>query len=60
MWIRTKDGWYIHELRGVSYVSWVIEADKENALLFPLDKIDEWIELMRRWTGKELEAVKPF
>ena len=61
-WIRTKRDawWYISELRGAVFVTWVNSRDKANAFNFPADKIDEWLKLMEDMTGEELEAVVPF
>ena len=59
MWIKTKDGWYLHEVRGVCFVSWVSEKDKANATVFPKDKIDGWLILMSDLSGKDLIAVEP-
>ena len=59
MWIRTLDGWYICELRGVVFVTWVSVADKAHAAVLPKDKIDDWIRVMSAMTGKNLEAVEP-
>lgn len=59
MWIRTKDGWYIHEVRGVCFFTWVSEAEREHAARFPLAAIDAWVDLMSKATGMQLEAVTP-
>jgi hypothetical protein len=59
MWIRTKDKkWYICELCGVNYVTWVTKQDILFALIFPADKIDDWVMIMESMTGKKLEKVK--
>lgn len=61
MWIRTKDGkWYICELRGVVFVSWVNERDRGHAAIFPEKDIDEWVKILGRMTGEDLEAVSPW
>jgi len=60
MWIRTEDGWYVHELRGACFVTWVTAADKANAAYFPEKDIDGWIELLSKMVGIPLEAVAPF
>ena len=62
MWIRTKTKptWYIHELRGVCYVSWVSLMDKGHASYFPKDDIEKWIEVLSKMTGLDLEGEIPF
>lgn len=58
-WIRTTDGrWYVHELRGVVYVSWVAERDRQHALRFPAQRAHWWVEFFRAATGLEVEAVE--
>lgn len=59
MWIRTKDGWYVHEIRGACFISWVSSADKTSAGVFPTNRIVEFLTFLSDWTGKELEAVEP-
>lgn len=60
MWIRTKDGnFYVHEIRGAIYISWVSKADKANSAFFPKDKIDQWLKLIADSTELELEAIEP-
>lgn len=60
MWIRTLDGWYVCEIRGVVFVTWVSEKDKAHAAQFPEDKITEWVDLLESSTGKKLQTVAPF
>ena len=62
MWIRTKTipAWYIAELRGVCYITWVSEKDKAHATIFPVEKIGEWIDVVDDLTGFNNEAVRPF
>ncbi len=60
MWLRTEDGYYISEIRGVVYVTWVSEQDKAHAAVFPNELISEWRFIMERTTGKYLEAIVPF
>ena len=60
MWLRTKDKqWYVHELRGVCYISWVSAKDKANAAVFPKFEVDDWVEVISSLAGFELEAVEP-
>lgn len=35
MWMRTIDGWYVHELRGVCYVSFVQEKGQGKCRHIP-------------------------
>jgi len=65
-WLRTKTHprWYIHELKGACYVSWVSEADKAQALSFSNDSVEKWAktlsEALSDITGFELEIIEPF
>lgn len=52
---KTRPAFYIHELRGVCYISWASEEDKSEALNFPSTKIDKWQETLSVITGFELE-----
>ena len=60
MWIRTKTNpaFYIHEIRGVIYISWVSEKDKTRALPFPLTDADRWRDILSEMTELNLEIVK--
>jgi hypothetical protein len=51
--IKTSDGWYVHELRGVVYVTWVCGANREHALVFHCDQpaIENWCVLIHDMTG---------
>lgn len=53
-YLKTIEGWYVHEIRGACYVSWVSEKDKDEALKFPLEGSGLWMELLSTWTGKSL------
>lgn len=61
MWLRTKTVpvWYIHELRGACYVSWVSSTDKAEAMVFSTNA-EEWCKVLSEITGFDLEIVKPF
>ena len=60
MWIRTKDGsFYVHNIHGAVYASWVSKKDKANSAYFPRNKIDQWLELLAVTADLELEAVEP-
>jgi hypothetical protein len=60
MWIKTEDGWFICELRGVCFLTYVCEKDKANSEVFPPDQIGKWIELMDKMSGKKHIAVEPY
>lgn len=62
MWISTADGqWFIHEIRGACYVSWVQRSDKANAVTFPENRAAQWLETMKQAAGRDdLVLVKPF
>lgn len=60
MWLRTKDGWYIHEIRGAVFVTWISKQDKSHALIFPFKDIRNWKCLMEDSTGKKLEIVSSY
>lgn len=61
MWLRTEDGqWYVCEIRGSVFVTWVAEIDKAHALVFPVAEIDLWKDCMEKATKIKLEAVTPF
>ena len=49
-------GFYIHELRGACYVSWVAHNRPDLALEFPKGR--GWLALMERTTGVELQALE--
>jgi hypothetical protein len=59
MWITTLDNeWYIYEIRGVSFVSWVSKDEKEHACVFKKHNADFWLEILMQLTKKELKLVK--
>jgi hypothetical protein len=62
MWLRTNTvpKWYVHEIRGACYISWVSSADKANALVFSENSVKKWAETLSEMTGFDLEIVKPF
>ena len=58
MWIGSLDGeWYVHEIRGVCFVSFVPMKDKGHALVFPKENIREWVHIMSELTGRPLQAI---
>lgn len=56
MRIRSKEGWYVAELRGVCYVTWVSLEDRAHAAIFPDEGADKWVALLSDMTGKDLAA----
>ncbi len=55
--ISSNPRWYVAELRGVVYITWVSGKDKRHALQFPEQKIKKWIELIEGMTGFVLESI---
>jgi len=57
---RQEPRFYVHELRGVCYVSFVSERDKAYAACFPTDKTpaDAWRKVVESVSGCALEAVE--
>lgn len=46
-WIATQDlKWYVHELRGVVYVSFVAEKDRRHAMKFEDRTALEWASFL--------------
>lgn len=56
---KLKPYWYVSELRGVVYINWVCEKDKEHALDFGAakDKIDGWIKYVEQSSDIPVEAI---
>lgn len=53
--IKTDDGqWFVCELRGVCFVTWVHISDKDRALGFPAEKAEQWRQILESWTGLNL------
>ena len=63
-WLRTKSEpkFYVCEMRGVCFLTFVPEQDKAQSANFPTRKntVEEWKKLMESMCGFELEAVAPF
>ena len=61
MWIRTKTEphLYVHELRGINYISWVIENDRSYSAVFPKHCVDSFVAVLQRMTGMDLEWIDP-
>ena len=59
-YITNKDGtMYVHELRGVVFITWVSSADKKKALAFPHDTALEWCKIVEKMTGVECSLTNP-
>jgi hypothetical protein len=57
-YISNADGtMYVHEVRGVCFISWVLEKDKEHAAKFPADRAVEWSRLIADISGQPCEPV---
>jgi Lar family restriction alleviation protein len=58
VFIRTKDGeWYVCELRGAVFVTWVTRSNRDKALPFPRKDSKRWIDLVSGMSGMDVEAV---
>lgn len=61
VYITNADGsMFVHELRGVVFVTWVAKRDKGKALQFPADKAADWVKLISSMCGFECVATQPF
>ena len=56
MRLKTKDGWYVKDINGVCYVTWVSTKDKAHAAIFPIERANEWARLLENFTDMELEV----
>ena len=50
--------WYIFQLHGAVFVSWVSAQDKDNACRFSADKVDGWEPILEEMGGVELVIEK--
>lgn len=58
VYITNADGsMYVHELRGVVFVTWVAKLHKHKALDFPADKAAEWVTILSQITGVACVSV---
>ena len=58
VYLTSADGsMYVHELRGVVFITWVAKQHKEKALQFPADKAADWVKLISEMTGVECVAT---
>ena len=59
VWIKTKhSSMYVHKLRGVCYISWVLAKDKNEAMKFPLKDAANWVSVLEEMSCEKL-AVMP-
>jgi len=59
MSLRNKQGYFVAEIHGVNYVTWVSERHKSHAAVFPEYLLSWWIEIINKMTGEVVEAVLP-
>ncbi|MCK4703935.1 MAG: hypothetical protein KAT90_00515 [Gammaproteobacteria bacterium] len=55
--LRTNNGFYVQALRGVVFVTWVAEADKEFAFKIPDEKAEFTQKYVFSATGIDTEIV---
>ena len=46
--------WYVCEIRGAVFLSWVAERDRSHALRFPADTAWAWRETLEKMCGFNL------
>ena len=59
MWLKNKAGYYVAEIHGVNYVTWVSERNKSHAAVFPEYLLSWWMEIVGKMTGEVVESVRP-
>ena len=55
-----KTGMYVHQLRGILFISWVQEKDIEYALIFSdwyNSKPEDWLKILSNMSTEQLELV---
>lgn len=58
VYIANADGsMYVHQLRGVVFVTWVSRQEVSRAQEFRASEASEWVKLIMRMTGVECQAV---
>jgi len=57
MYLKTPTGMYVHAIHGTAFITWVAEKNQSNALSFPEEQIDVWIEIILDMTGMKVEAI---
>jgi hypothetical protein len=59
-YITNADGsMFVHEVRGVVFVTWVSRKDKEEAMRFPTGNAADWAKLISDMTGVECIPTAP-
>jgi hypothetical protein len=59
--ITSKNGsMYVHQVRGVLYVSWVAKPHRDRALKIPADQASKWVKFIAELTGVACVATEPF
>jgi len=58
VWLKMKySPMYIHQIRGVCFISWVLAKDKNEALKFPFKDASSWILTLKKMSGEDLIAI---
>jgi len=57
--IRTSEinPFYVYELRGVCFLTWVNEVDISQAMIFPKEEIKKWVDVLSSFAKSDLIAV---
>ena len=55
--LRTNNGFYVCEIRGAVFITWVAEKDKSHAQPFNDDDVSKWQEFTYKNTGVDTEIV---
>lgn len=58
--LKTNNGFYVHALRGVCFVTWVSEEDKKEALLIPDEKAELLQEYIMQAKKLDTEIVEAY
>lgn len=54
---KTKPAFYVHEIRGVVFISWVLEKDRVEAMVFPSTNVDRWRDILSEMAEVDLEVI---
>jgi uncharacterized membrane protein len=61
MHIRTKNKeWYVAEIHGPNFISWVQKRDKQFALFFPQNKVEQWLQIIYEMSGFLVEPEEVY
>ncbi len=55
--LKTNSGFYVCEIRGAVFVTWVSETDKSHAQPFENDDAKKWQEFTYKTTGVDTKIV---